>query len=358
MRRKEKSRVETTINPEVYTSTSGTAVTPENIIDSDSGSAKDISTGQAFRKYRYTQVNIKLAATGKVIVVCIDSGCEVSLIDEAIMNQFLPDTPIRTMAAPIEVSGIGSDRHQTDRYVIAPLYIPGKDNNGDDDTARTAPQELHIVNGLPTGILIGNDIITPERIDLLVSQQVTQIRSCKVKATIETLNRRPLIRRVVHSKKDLTLPPHTETTVLIHHLNLPDRDFFFEPSNTKLSMYAEIINMDTGQVLVKNDSNVAVHISRNMRLGEAVGTQFDGCFHITTGQEDIAELATRRPAQEHEESWVKTMFKRAVTAGAVALLTITGQTSSTSSGGATGLTQSSTSRVAGEPVINKELSNY
>ncbi len=116
--------------------------------------------------------------------------------------------------------------------------------------------------------------------------------------------------------------------------------------------------MDPTQVLVKNDSNEAVHISRNMRLGEAVETQFDGCFHITTGQENMAELATRRPAQEHKNCWVKTMFKRAVTAGEVALLTTTGQTSSTSSGGATGLTQSSTLRVAGEPVINKELSDH
>ncbi len=52
------------------------------------------------------------------------------------------------------------------------------------------------------------------------------------------------------------------------------------------------------------------------------------------------------------------MFKRAVTAGAVALLTTTGQTSSSSPGGATGLTESSTPRVAGEPVINKELSDH
>ncbi len=42
----------------------------------------------------------------------------------------------------------------------------------------------------------------------------------------------------------------------------------------------------------------------------------------------------------------------------MALLTTTGQTSSISSGGATGLTQSSSPRVAGEPVINKELSDH
>ncbi len=106
--------------------------------------------------------------------------------------------------------------------------------------AKTAPRELHIVKGLRAGMLIGKDIITPERIDLLTSQQVAQIGSCKVKAPIETLNRGPLIRRVVHSKKDLTLPPHTETTVPIHHLNLPDRNSFFEPNNTKLSVYAEL----------------------------------------------------------------------------------------------------------------------
>ncbi len=194
MRRKGKTQVETTINPEVYTSTSGTAETPKNIVDSDSDSAKDIGLGQAFRKYRYARVNINLTAISKVIIVCMDSGCWVSLIDEANINQFLPDTPIRAMAAPIEVSDIGSNRDQTDGYVIAPLYIPGKDDNGDDATARTAPQELHIVKGLRAGMLIGNDIITPESIDLLTSQQVAQIGSCKVKASIETLNRGPLIR--------------------------------------------------------------------------------------------------------------------------------------------------------------------
>ncbi len=126
-------------------------------------------------------------------MVCIDSGFGVSPIDEVIINQFLPDTPTRTMAAPIEVSGIGSDCHQTDRYVITPLYIPGKDNNGDVSTDSTAPRELHIVKGLRAGMLIGNNIITPERIDLLASQQVAQIGSCKVKAPIKTLNRGPII---------------------------------------------------------------------------------------------------------------------------------------------------------------------
>ncbi len=53
VREKRKTQVETIINPEVYTSTSGTAETPENIVDSDSDSAKDIGTGQAFQKYRY-----------------------------------------------------------------------------------------------------------------------------------------------------------------------------------------------------------------------------------------------------------------------------------------------------------------
>ncbi len=52
------------------------------------------------------------------------------------------------------------------------------------------------------------------------------------------------------------------------------------------------------------------------------------------------------------------MFKRAVTAGAVALLITTRQTSSKSSVGVTGLTQFSTPRVAGEPVINKKLSDH
>jgi len=80
-----------------------------------------------------------------------------------------------------------------------------------------------------------------------------------------------------------------------------------------------MVDKETRHILVKNDSDAAVK-----RLGEVVESQFDGCYHITNGQDDIAELATRRPKQEHQESWIKSTFKKFVAAGAAAALLTSG----------------------------------
>ena len=112
-------------------------------------------------------------------------------------------------------------------------------------------------------------------------------------------------------------------TVAVHHLDLPDRDFFFEPKDTKLSIYAGLANNGFTSVLVKNDTEQAMRIHRNMRLGVLHESDFDGYFPITSGQEDIAELATRRPREEHHNTWIHTVWKKLADSPASAMFTST-----------------------------------
>ena len=43
----------------------------------------------------------------------------------------------------------------------------------------------------------------------------------------------------------------------------------------------------------------------------------------TCGQEDIAELATRRPREEHHSAWIQTIFKKLADSPASAMFTTT-----------------------------------
>ena len=347
------------VTSEAYANTPGSGEEEEIVVESTSDSTKDVGTGDAFRKHRYARINIKLTPKSELVNVCADSGCGVTLIDKTLVDRFLPDTHIRTMARPVQVSGIGSDKHETDSYIINPLYLPGKDQDGRKVMAKTALRELHIVNGLRAGMLIGNDIMNPECIDLLMSKQVVLIGSCKIEAPMETYARGPSIRRTVHAKKGTTISPRTRATVQVNHLDLLERDYFFEPSETKLSIFAAVVDQNLKHILVENNTDNPMRVHRNMKLGEVIEQQWDGCYHITTGQKDVAELATRRPREEHQESWIKRVFKKAVAASPVAFLaTTTAPAASQSTGGidtTPGLNSSSTPVIPNVPPVHPSV---
>lgn len=106
----------------------------------------------------------------------------------------------------------------------------------------------------------------------------------------------------------------------MHHASLPDRDFFFKPDQGELSLYAHLVDSSFTAVIAKNDSDHAVKIPRNLRLSTVQEANFDNYYHITSGQSDVAELATRRPKKEHQISWIKRVFNKVVTASAIAML--------------------------------------
>ena len=104
------------------------------------------------------------------------------------------------------------------------------------------------------------DIIYPEGINLLVSKKTAYISSYKVDIPIKIFAKGPLIKRVIYTKTRTTLLPRSIAIVTIYYLDLLDRDFFFKPEDTKLSIYADIINSELTSVLVKNDTEYTIYI--------------------------------------------------------------------------------------------------
>ena len=81
------------------------------IMKSSANSALDIGTGYGFRNWHYVTAKFKLSTTAKSEPVCLDTGCSLTLVDRAFLTTQAPDVPVRTMASPITVRGIGSDNH-------------------------------------------------------------------------------------------------------------------------------------------------------------------------------------------------------------------------------------------------------
>ncbi|TAQ84474.1 hypothetical protein B7494_g7190 [Chlorociboria aeruginascens] len=263
------------------------------VIKSTAKSNLDCGTGYGFRKWHYVTAQAKLHLDMDPVAICIDTGCSLSLIDEAWLLKCIPDVKIRTMATPIMVRGISNLKHPTSKYVIIPFYLQGNDSYA------CITREIHLVNDLQAKMLIGVDILAPEGIDICISTRTATISHCgNLEVPLQVMQHGPRVQRAVLAQKALTVPPRSHAVIPIHHIALPERNFLFEPADTGLTMYAHLVNHEMSGVVAQNDSDVPVQIQRNLRLGLVGEFDFDSFFVCSPDDDqhhDMEALAKKFP---------------------------------------------------------------
>ena len=215
----------------------------------------------------------------------MDTGCGVSLVDRAWLHTLLPEVKISKISSPLKVRGVGANRHETDKFVVIPIYFPGKKIDGGTEVLAKVQRELHIVDELRAHMLVGNDIIGPERIVVDIANKSATISSCGVKIDIEPKQRGQMIKRKVHAQQAITIVPYSEVLVPIKALDgIPtDRDFMFEPKpQPALSMYTHLVDLSTSAILVTNNTDRTVQILRKAKLGAIEEIGYENCFNVST----------------------------------------------------------------------------
>lgn len=124
--------------------------------------------GLGFRSWHYATVYASLQLHAKSDAWCIDSGCTMSLIDRDYLKLHLPNYPISQSSQPITIRGIGDRRHLCFKYVALQIYIMGKDDKG--IAVAQLQHEIHIVDDLRAKVLIGMDILGPEKVVMDISK--------------------------------------------------------------------------------------------------------------------------------------------------------------------------------------------
>ena len=307
------------------------------ILRSDVDPSPDIGTGYGFRGWNYAKIQASLSADSDPGDVCLDSGAGVSLVDRAFFKAQYSNTPIRTMASPLKVRGLGTNRHETWEYAICDIHLPGtKEGLSATSVLR---REVHLVDNLKANMLLGNDIIGPERIILDVAKKIAHIGSTGASIPLDVRSPKSSVQRLVHLRKTTVIPPHAETAIPIHNVGLPaSRDFLFEPDGDfDLGMYAHMVDASTTAILVRNDRDVPVKVPRNSRLGRISEIEFPNAFHIQE-DEDVRYLAAKEPKSTHRSGW----FKKLISACAVAYAAAAAVTSGTNTTPTTSLPKAST----------------
>jgi hypothetical protein len=159
-----------------YLQTKAKPNTPWNpaIVKNDTFDMK-VGTGYAFRDYNYCEIKILLDPKQKQPgTACLDTGSGMSMIHAKELEGH-PWLERISLKKPVRIKGVGDALHDSWETVLLMIYIP------DESGAQLAQieGEFHIVSDLDCRLLIGTDVITPEKMLINLHKRKLVIGSCR-----------------------------------------------------------------------------------------------------------------------------------------------------------------------------------
>ncbi|RKF62348.1 hypothetical protein OnM2_034062 [Erysiphe neolycopersici] len=187
--------------------------------------------GYAFKGRHYAQVLLSPdSPQNESYVVCLDTGCGMSLIDGNFLQSLCPTIKINRMEKAMKVKGLGSRLYDASQFIEADFYMPTV--NG---LVAHFRREIHIVDNLDARILLGMDIASPEGwiIDL-DSQLLTLPHNSGVQARIITIKKDKECKIPVFAASSCVIPAQSRSFVAVssskgNPLCVPQRDLVYEP---------------------------------------------------------------------------------------------------------------------------------
>ena len=278
--------------------TAGLAESSRRLIQSSASLME--STGHAFRGCHYATIEVRCSVTGKLLKVCVDTGCPMTMGDKQRYKEEYPDRPIKQRSSPIPVRGIGNTIHHTSEYATATFYLDGviQQDGKPVEVTGQFDAEVHLVESLKANFLLGNDVLTAQRTKIDLEKQTIKLGSCQnLQAPISTVARKdPCLKRTVRTKGEVVVPAGATINVPVtYHGQLPDdRDFLFEPQCRRHlgedgGVFAHIVDASLSHVMVRNTTGLPVHLRSRDRLGTVAEYNQQACYSLTP---DAGFLAT------------------------------------------------------------------
>ena len=175
-------------------------------------------SGLAFRSWSYATTLITFdpailpAISNPNLLVCLDTGCGVSLVDKAWLAKKHLSHKINTMPVSLKVKGIGAFRHESGEFALTTLYMPDLDREGS-EVYPCVHCELHLVDGLNANMLIGNDVFCTEGFTIHLANASVHILSYGVTIVISARNHSQFLKRNVLANTTTFIPPRSKAFV-------------------------------------------------------------------------------------------------------------------------------------------------
>ena len=101
--------------------------------------------------------------------------------------------------------------------------------------------------------------------------------------------------------KSIIVSSQTKLTVSIHNIIVSNCNYIFEPENAYFAIYAYVVDANIKVILIKNDFNSIMKISRNFRLENLMKMNY---FNACLIDFSPVKLALRRFKFDHKSTWL------------------------------------------------------
>jgi len=192
------------------------------------------------------------------------------------------------MPLSIHVKGIEAGTHQCEEYANLVIYLSG-------NKIRTAviEQEVHIVKDLKVKMLVDLNILSPEKIFIMMNNTEAVIKSCnniRVPLTVHSQSANQ-VKKTILSEKTISISSRSYATVNVVKTSLSkNQDLLFksECQQRDSSVYAHIVDHTLLAVQVQNDTDMPLIILRKTHLSHVIEYEADGCYLANLKDAELA----------------------------------------------------------------------
>ncbi len=198
--------------------------------------------GYGFKGWRYATALTQLTSEEKNEPICLNTECIMSLVNRKFLMKQALKTIIKWMPSSIQIKGIEIRTHQCEKYMNLAIYLLG-------NKIRTViiEQEVHIVKDLKMKMLVGLNILSPEKIFIMMNNTEAVIKSCnniRVPLIVHFWSANQ-VKKTILSEKTISISSRSYATVNVVKTSLSkNQDLLFKPEcqQKDSSIYAHIVD--------------------------------------------------------------------------------------------------------------------
>ena len=208
------------------------------------------------------------------------------------------------------IRDLSINKYQNVEYVIFFIYIINR-NDVDNNVRTCFRRETHVVDDLKINIFIENNVINVENFFINFQKKIVYVKKCKIIIFIEIkFFKTFIVQRSIYLKKIITIFSYAKLVIFIHLLNnnfSHFRNFLFESKKIyHVFMYVRLINVFIEIVIIRNNNDRLIQISRNIRLKKIFELKYFNVF-LTNFENnvDVQKLTIRQSIFVHKKKWFR-----------------------------------------------------
>lgn len=275
-------------------------------------SSRKIEIEFDFREYQYVTAQLSFAEDAFVSkhLKCLNTKTELTIINKAFfLFQFKKF--IRTMTIKITIRGIDTNKHRTKKYVISSIYFREK-NDQRREMRICIGKKIHLIEDLKTKILIETNVLISKKFVLNFEKSIAVMKNCSVIIFIMTKRHFKLtINHVVNFKNAIIVFSHFQIRAEIHHFDFSNKDSIFESNEINVSRYVHMIYTEISNVLIRNDEEKFIKISRNFCLRRVMKIDFSNVYQMNS---EVMNLIMRKSESFYRKAYFRKLLRVCMTA--------------------------------------------